>query len=404
MLKWVQGGVSALTGSAEPEYGAEAFESVSKSVEGKNPVGTLSLPELNWLKPAGSNVETQTFYFFCKDSKRFGHAQIIHSNPLGIQNTAQFTFRVCNPDKPEEDIWSSTNVEEFEPVGPNFTAKGPQEGVSIKLIPSVDDAGNTTEAFHIKIHVSDEVKIDLIFTRTVEGFKIGPTGKSKYGEDLANPWGSMRHSFWPRASVSGTIDLLKTEKRETPETLSLDNDFGFFVHATQGMKPHHAASKWNFITFQSENYSAVVMDYTTPPSYGGSRVTIGGVANKDKLLFTSATAKVEHTETETDEEVGWDVPTTIRFEVDGPKIETKDEDIEKPEERGSAVIEGPLTRMERVDVMAEIPAFLKSLATTVSGTKPYIYQFLNDMEITVKVDGEEVKEKGRIFCEATFIS
>lgn len=398
MLKWVQGGVSALTGSAEPEYGAESFESVAKSVEDKNPYGTLTLPELNWLKPAGSNVETQTFYFFSKDGKRFGHVQIIHSNPLGIQNTAQFTFRLSHADKPEENVWSSTNVEEFEPVGPNFTAKGPMEGVSIKLVPTVDDDGKTTEAFHVKIHVSDEVKLDLVFTRTVEGFKIGSTGQSKYGEDLANPWGSMRHSFWPRAVVSGSIEL------PNQETMELDGDFGFFVHATQGMKPHHAASKWNFITYQSPKYSAVVMDYTTPPSYGSSRVTIGGVASAEKLLFTSAECKVEHVETKEDEEVGWQVPTLIRFECEGPKVDVADEDVAKPENRGKAVLQGNLTHLERMDVMAEIPAFLKSLASTVSGTKPYIYQFRNDMELKLEVDGEEVTDKGYIFCEATFIS
>lgn len=398
MLKWVQGGVSALTGSAEPEYGAEAFESVAKSVDGKNPYGSLTLPELNWLKPAGSNVETQTFYFFSKDGKRFGHVQIIHSNPLGIQNTAQFTFRLSNTDKPEDNVWSSTNVEEFEPVGPNFTAKGPMEGVNIKLVPSVDDDGKTTESFHVKIHVSDEVKLDLTFTRTVEGFKIGPSGQSKYGEDLANPWGAMRHSFWPRAVVSGTIEVADKEKME------LDNDFGFFVHATQGMKPHHAASKWNFITYQSPKYSAVVMDYTTPPSYGSSRVTIGGVASADKLLFTSANATVEHVETKEDEEVGWQVPTLIKFECEGPKIDVADEDVAKPENRGKAVLKGNLTHLERMDVMAEIPAFLKSLASTVSGTKPYIYQFRNDMELELEIDGEKIQDKGQIFCEATFIS
>ena len=50
-----------------------------------------------------------------------------------------------------------------------------------------------------------------------------------------------------------------------------------------------------------------------------------------------------------------------------------------------------ITLVERVDVMAEIPQFIKNIATGVSGTKPYIYQFCNDMEIEID-DG--VKESG----------
>ena len=40
-----------------------------------------------------------------------------------------------------------------------------------------------------------------------------------------------------------------------------------------------------------------------------------------------------------------------------------------------AVIEGPLDqRLDRIDVMAEVPGFVKKIVGAAVGTKPYIYQ------------------------------
>lgn len=69
-------------------------------------------------------------------------------------------------------------------------------------------------------------------TRTAPGFHVGKDGKSYFGTDPENPWGSMRHGFWPRCKVEGSIITKNGEVDFTGR--------GFFVHALQGMKPHHA--------------------------------------------------------------------------------------------------------------------------------------------------------------------
>lgn len=86
-------------------------------------------------------------------------------------------------------------------------------------------------AYTIKSAINEDSLVNVTITRTAPGFVAGKDGISTFGTDPMNPWGSMRHAFWPRCKVEGSII---TREREI--------DFagkGFFVHALQGMKPHH---------------------------------------------------------------------------------------------------------------------------------------------------------------------
>jgi hypothetical protein len=108
-----------------------------------------------------------------------------------------------------------------------------------------------------------------------------------------------------------------------------------------------------------------MMEYTTPPSYATTTVNVGGITSEDKIIFAGADNLAEHTETKQDEEVDWPEPTVVRYHwkgiVDG-----------KPAE---AELAGPLgKRLDRVDIMGELPGFIKSLASAAAGTRPYIYQ------------------------------
>ncbi len=71
----------------------------------------------------------------------------------------------------------------------------------------------------------------------------------------------------------------------------------------------------------------------------------------------------------------------------------------------SAELAGPLGEPDRVDVMAEVPGFVKAIVASAAGTRPYIYQFVRPkLTIEVKVGDEVKKEEGTVFAEATFIS
>lgn len=201
--------------------------------------------------------------------------------------------------------------------------------------------------------------VDLTITRTTPGFQVGKDGNSYYGTDLNNPWGSMRHTFWPRGTAKGQIVT-----KDGP--IDFTGGQAMFVMCLQGMKPHHAAGKWNFCNFQGESISAVMMEFTTPPSYGSTKVNVGGLVKDGEIIYAGATNTVTHTKVHGDSENDWPEPESIKFEWQGKTKDGKDL---------YAVLEGSLdARLDRIDVMAEVPGFIKQIVAGAAGTKPYIYQ------------------------------
>lgn len=364
MWKALQGGLSAIAGTAEPEYGSEAIHPVGSEIS------AVSTDDLCLKSPSSTNVETMTFYFTDVENDKGGFIQIIHSNVMGLQITAQVNFKLFNRlnFKEEEMIWKSVKLENFEIVnGHDFKA----DGLLIELI------GDSQ--YKISAKVDDECQVDFTFDKVGDGVKFGNDGTTLYGLDINEPWGSMRHIFWPRSEINGSV-LFKGDK------IQINNAIGMYVLALQGMKPHHAAAAWDFLNYQSLNYSVVIMEFTTPPSYGKTKVSLGIVVDsKGQLIAASSkNVKVEHFETEKDESSGWQVPTKISYSIDD-KVK----------------VNGNLERLiERVDVMAEIPTFVKNIASAASGTKPFIYQFGN----MVSLEFGDVKDEGWGYSETTFIS
>ena len=377
MLKWVQSGLSVVAGTAEPEYGREAIHPVTDSiVAGKTPVSRpTTVEDFAWKHPNYTNVETQTFYFTDLNSGYTGFAQVIHLNIMGIKTTAQFTFRLYNNKTGAADkncVWTSTALENFRTDGANFYADNL----------SIVHSGTDSNTYTLKLSVNPDSEVDLVVTRLVPGVIFGADGTTLYGDDLNEPWGSMRHAFWPRCSAKGTLKIKGSE-------IAIDG-YTMFVMALQGMKPHHAAKSWNFLNFQSEHYSAVQMEFTTPKSYATTKVNIAILTSDNAVLSTSINNDVVH-ENATTDEVGWNVPSAITFNFGEGTTTTPP----------VAKVSGALKQLvERVDVMAEIPQFVKNIVSGVAGAKPYIYQFCNTLTIT---HGDK-SETGIAFNEATFIS
>lgn len=350
--------------------------------EGENPCSKLERRDLEWVVPSSSNVETQTFYFDNQTTGHYGFVQVIHSNPVGLHYTAQFTCLVRHDTKPEESVWTSTHLEGHSARGTDFVA----EGLSVTL-------DKDATKYTISSVVNEDSLVELTVDRgACAGFKVGTDGTSYYGDDPAHPWGSMRHVFWPRAAASGKLVVKGQEIKLEPDATR-----AMYVMAMQGMKPHHAAARWNFLNFQGPTLSCVVMEFTTPPSYGSQTVSIGATTHNDTLVGAATDVSVQHKDAEEDD-VGWPRPKAIAFDLRGPTVDDKGET--------RAHVEGQLEHLvDRVDVMAEIPSFVKSLVAGVSGARPYIYQFANTLTMTLTLpDGTEVSEKGHAFSEATFIS
>lgn len=386
MLKYLQGTMASALGTQEPEYGPDSIHPVTNRVNKElGLVYRSTKPEdFNWQSPNYTNVETQTFYFTDLATGNVGFAQIIHSNVMGVHTTAQFTFRLYNINDPSKNIWTSTKLENFKIVdGFNFEA----DNLKFEMV----DGRN----YKLKSFVCDESIVELEVERLTDGVIFGDDGMTFYGDDINQPWGSMRHVFWPKCTVNGRILTKKLGE------VKITNGYTMFVMALQGMKPHHAAKSWNFMNFQSSNYAAVQMEFTTPKSYANTKVNIGIVTDNEKILFATIDNEVVHLDSEIDS-VGWPVPKAIEFNYVDPL-------------NGNTIakVTGPLKNLiERVDVMAEIPQFVKNIVSGVAGAKPYIYQYSNEFEIEI-LDKEkdsksgkavEGKEKGIGFTEVTFIS
>ncbi|KAK5660376.1 hypothetical protein OQA88_12917 [Cercophora sp. LCS_1] len=380
MFKWVQQQVANVAGTQEPIYGPSAIKSVAEEAE-TTPYTELTRDDLKWVALDSTCVETQSFYFMSNEGQ-LAFAQVIYSNVVGIRTTCQFNVKLFSFDKTKEHLWCSTQLSnhDFSEDKTAFYAND----CAVEL----SEDGTT---YTIKSMNDDRAVVNLTLKRTAPGFQVGQTGKTLFGTDLKNPWGTMRHAFWPRCVAEGTI---------TTKDGPIDfKGKAFFVHALQGMKPHHAAARWNFCDFQGPTHSAVLMQFTTPPSYGSTTVTVGGIAKDGEIIFAGPLAEVKHVEAKGDNTNDWPEPTKIKFQWKGTTKDGK---------AAEAIIEGELeARLDRIDVMAEVPGFVKTIVAAAAGTKPYIYQYsphAKKLSLKLKIGDQEITEEGDVFSEATFIS
>ncbi|KAL8980043.1 MAG: hypothetical protein Q9205_004766 [Flavoplaca limonia] len=348
-MNWLkQQQVPNVAGTQEPIYGHSAIQSVAKQAE-TTPYTELQPEDLKWTAMESTCVETQVFYLMA-ESGHIGMVQVIYSNVAF--DDRKFSFYA--------------------------------DGCAVTL----DDTATT---YNIKSAINESSIVNLTVSRTSPGFQVGTNGKSFFGTDPQQPWGTMRHAFWPRCRVQGSII--------TKEDGAIDfAGRGLFIHALQGMKPHHAAAKWTFADFQSENYSAIMMEYTTPPSYGSTVVNVGGVVKDGKIIYAGATNTAEQMEVEEDPETQWLAPRALKLTWKGKTQGGDDVNAELAGSLGE--------RLDKVDIMAKVPGFVKTLVGGVVGTKPYIFQYSpqQNLQLKIKVGDEEKVEEGVLFSEATFIS
>ncbi|KAI1755599.1 survival factor 1 [Xylaria castorea] len=377
MFNWAKQTLANVVGTEEPIYGPSAVKSVAEDAK-TTPYTELTRDGLKWVALDQTSVETQVFYFMA-DSGHIGLAQIIYSNVAGIRTTVQFNSKIFYVDKSKPHLWCSTPLTDYD-----FS----DDKTSFYAKDCAVELSEDGKSYAIKSMNDARSIVNLKITRTTPGFVAGKDGKTLYGTDLSNPWGSMRHAFWPRCEAEGSI--------VTPDGPIDFKGKAFFVMALQGMKPHHAAAQWDFLEFQGPTYSAILMEFTTPPSYGATVVGVGGIVKDGEIITAGTTCHVTHTKTRQDAN-GWPEPIEAKFTWSGA---TKDGKAVE------AVIEGPTEKQDCVDVMAEVPGFVKTIVASAAGTKPYIYQFAPQKLVTLKlkIGDEEITEEGRTFSEATFIS
>ncbi|PHH88524.1 hypothetical protein CDD83_7431 [Cordyceps sp. RAO-2017] len=377
MFNWAKQQLANVAGTQEPIYGPSAIKSVAVEAE-ETPYTEITREHLKWRVLEWTCVETQSFYLF-SDEGDLGLVQVIYSNVAGLRTTSQFNCKLFSREAEKPHLWCSTPLINFE-----FS----EDKASCYADDCAIELAEDGESYSIKSMNDQRAIVNITVSKTAPGFQAGQSGTTNYGTDPENPWGMMRHAFWPRCAVEGTI---------TTEDGPVDfKGRALYSYALQGMKPHHAAARWNFAGFQGPTFSAIMMEFTTPPSYGSTVVNVGGILKEGEIVMAGANHQAVHVEIKGDPENEWPEPSDVKFVWQG-----EDKDGKQVE----AVIECCLgDRVDRVDVMAEVPGFVKRIVAGAAGTKPYIYQYAPMVTMTLKIGDEELSEEGQLFAEATFIT
>ncbi|KAK0471999.1 oxidative stress survival Svf1-like protein [Armillaria novae-zelandiae] len=405
---------------------APNFRSVSESFKENELFGELTPKDTEWACHGGGFItETQVFYTTTEDGNSL-MCQVIHSSVGVWFPTIQFTCKWHNP-KTGETVWKSLNVSNFTSAPPGLdkrSCKADQFSITHKAAPGTD----FPESYIISANLTKDIQIGLEVSRpaSVPGWKLGKGEKggfSYFGAKPASPDGYVIHRFWPRFHATGHF-IYKGQAHVVKGP-------GMFVHAIQGMRPDHVASRWGFANFQSDEHggvSAIQMEFTTTNAYGkhgsksgGVSVNVGSLVVGGKLVCVTGSTKwakaespvpnvvcrATHSKLALDKATGYEKPGEILFEWAGPSV--------LPGESGGysakllvdvGDLENPKGLIEKVDVLGEIPYVLKVTVNYVAGTKPFIYQWFNPAKLTITEPGSDkpVQVDGMLYNEATYLS
>ncbi|CAO3645756.1 unnamed protein product [Cunninghamella blakesleeana] len=360
----------------------EAVKSVAETVTDGQYYGKLSENNLDWTLASGSSTENQVFYITTKTGG-FAFVQLIHSN-IGIWNpTISFTCRFYDP-ATNTNVFKNINMSKFELSDDRRSVK--TDHFNITLDP-------TQNTYKIQITHPDLV-VSLDFERVDQGFKVGEGRTYLGGGDQSSAAGFVSHKFWPRANGKGTF-IVDKQLHEV-------EGHGMFIHAIQGMQPQLIASNWNFVNFQADDAAISMMQFQTTKQYGSVNINQGSLVFKDKLVCVSVDNHVELLDLQKDEETEYDIPQRIKLTWKGKTIkeEGKEDEIKDVHVEMIVTVKN---LVDKIDVLAEIPWFLKKLVQTFV-VKPYIYQWLDDSTATITIGDESTEVKGRCFQELVFVS
>ncbi|CCD24150.1 uncharacterized protein NDAI_0C04910 [Naumovozyma dairenensis CBS 421] len=393
------------------DYSALEIFCASKRSHSSGKNKTTSL--LKSLKPPSidTRVETETLYFTDLNNNVCGFVQILYSNVMGgIYKGFQMNFKMfeTNESQVKFSIWESIkipNVVTFDkfsivsdiitfqiiPNGPrseknNNKNKGCSLG-KLLIIVNLPHGENTSD-------LQINLKVDLY-----QGFKMNPDGTSYFldksihrnDQSRENVKSSryLRHVFVPRGICEGTISY-----KDKATNKSFDFDFEkvpvCYLDAVQGMVPNKAASKWNFMTFQSLTYSILLLEYTTTRDFKYGTVTTWAISRDEEIISIGSqvnnTNIVKFKSTILDKETGWEYPSAIKFNLF----------LHDDADANDKFEEDNLNLVNRYDIFHELPSIVKNIASEFVHINPYLYQYCQRSKFR--------NEEGISIVESTFIS
>ncbi|KAI8391059.1 oxidative stress survival, Svf1-like protein [Radiomyces spectabilis] len=381
MASWFSQLSSTVSSVAGLNTTVESVKTVAETAKDGQYYGKLDDHDLDWTLASGSSTENQIFYI-TTPSGGFAFVQLIHSN-IGIWNpTISFTCRFYDPSK-NINVFKNINMSKFELSTDRRSVK--TDNMNITLLPD-------QQTFKVQI-THPELVVSLDFTRVDRGFKVGE-GKTYLGGDKGSAAGFVSHKFWPRAVAKGTFIIDK-------QLHEIDGD-GMFIHAIQGMQPQLIASNWNFVNFQAKDAALSMMQFQTTKQYGAVNINQGSLVLNGKLICVSVDNHVELLDLQKDTDTDYDIPQRIKLTWKGKTI-AEEGNTEDTKDVQVTMVVTVKNLIDKIDVLAEIPWFLKKLVQTFV-VKPYIYQWLDTATAEIKVGDETVTVDGQCYQELVFVS
>ncbi|ORX36571.1 oxidative stress survival, Svf1-like protein [Kockovaella imperatae] len=410
--------------------GKQNFFPVTASHHG---FGALTEQDTTWscANNRGFQTETQVWYSVLGDGSLL-LVQVIwtYLGVFVVPATAQMTFKYYNPHT-KQATWKSINASGFKPHGRG--CKSDQFEIKHTGTPEGE------ESYEVTASLDKNVQISVSFNRpaSAPGFKLGsgPTGGiSTFGTHVEDGKrdGFVVHRFHPMCQSTGSI-VIDGEAIDTKGEAT-------FIHAIQGMRPDTLATRWNFAFFSSGggkeesklgSVRAVQMEFETTDSYGLNGAKSGRVKVNVGAIYASALnpqaylvvgqassgpasestpesseiCSAQHFGGLKDSHTGYSAPTAIEYKWSGAsRAEKSTQTSAQLKVENLTITEGEGGLIEKVNVLAEIPYVIRKALSAATGTKPYIYQYLNPATLKVDIAGESTDVQGWLFNEASFVS
>lgn len=269
------------------------------------------------------------------------------------------------------------------------------EGLSMKAL------NKEATSYSVLLTHPREITASFTFERIHRGFKAGrhENGRMPHGAHFlhANEGPTTCHRFYPFGKItSGMLNVLP-EDGSAPISIDLKDSRALFIHASiDGMLPYQLADHFNTMLLQTDNSSLVMLQFRTPKKQGGESIAFGCLALGDKIVAIPLENSVAHTEVATDPDNGYAVPKRIRFQWEGVMLGDK--------KKFSAVADTKIGKAaQRIDILSHLPYIIRAVIQALV-TKPFIYQWAEDVTASVSMGDEEITLSGRAMIECSFLN
>ncbi|KAI9591758.1 oxidative stress survival, Svf1-like protein [Syncephalis fuscata] len=328
----------------------------------------LTDKDLQWTALSSACSETQTVYLVTEDGGLF-FVQLAYANagllPLcpGADQINQFGTHGCS----------------------NSDYKLSEDRLSVDCRPISIHLNDARDTYQIRLN-QDKDQVELTITIEDRGYTLG-NGRTYFGKGVDAPY--LSHRWWPRCTTKG-VAVLDGQAR------TLDGR-GSFIHAFSGMKPHTMASATNLAIFQSNRVTLSLMEFTPPRQFNEDNFLQGSIVLDGALLAVTVKNTVELLQEEQDSESGYPVPQRVRIQWRGHTIEETSREVDVTVETPLAVLIG------RIDVLGQLPWLVRRLVQALVA-KPFVYQWLEETKVEVRIDDQLIEENGHLLFERAFIN